>query len=194
MKKLLLHTCCAPCLTSSYEQTMHDFLVVPFWFNPNIEDKKEYNKRLDYFKKMNKIVAANNKILDNYDLDNTIWHKIINGLENEPEGGKRCEKCIKFRLEKTIKEAKQNQYDIFGTTMTASSQKNSKMINQIGKKLSKKYKTKYLNIDFKKKDGYLLSVKLSKKYKLYRQNYCGCKYSTTKELKKNKGLKNNRNN
>lgn len=177
MKKLLLHTCCAPCLTSSFEQIKSDFSVMPFWFNPNIEDKKEYIKRLNNFKKLTKIIRASNKIIDNYDVDNLNWKKEITGLENEPEGGVRCEECIKFRLEKTAKEAKKNQFDIFSTTMTVSPRKNAVMINKIGDELAQKYKIDFKTFDFKKKDGYLLSVKLSKKYNLYRQNYCGCKYS-----------------
>lgn len=179
--KLLLHSCCAPCLTSSYAQTAEDFLVVPFWFNPNIEYKKEYIKRLDNFKKLSEIIQASNIIIDDYNIDNANWHKKITGRKNEPEGGKRCEKCIKFRLEKTAKEAKKNQFDLFGTTMTVSPRKNAVMINKIGEELSKKYKIDFLEADFKKKDGYLLSVKLSKKYSLYRQNYCGCRYSKSKK-------------
>ena len=246
MKKLLLHACCAPCLTSSYKQTMHDFLVVPFWFNPNIEDKQEYNKRLDSFKRLTNKLGCNyirhseslcdeesdvsviphlpalseaeemrdpNLLVDprvislgeaeprrkpeddgkggndttteknQYQIDNLNWQKEIQGLENEKEGGKRCEKCIKFRLEETARKAKKNQFDIFGTTMTVSPRKNASTINKIGNNLAQKYKIDFLSANFKKKDGYFESVKLSKKYKLYRQNYCGCRYSSTEKLK-----------
>jgi len=180
--KLLLHSCCAPCLTSSYAQTTADFFVVPFWFNPNIEDEMEYKKRLDNFKNYTKIIGASNIIINNYQTNNPKWHKEIFGLENEPEGGKRCQKCIQFRLEKTADYAKKNQFDVFGTTMTVSPRKNAKMINKIGQELSQKYKIDFLSADFKKNNGFLISTQLSKKFNLYRQNYCGCKYSN-KELR-----------
>lgn len=180
-KKLLLHSCCAPCLTSSFEQTKGDFLVVPFWFNPNIEPNYEYQKRLNNFDKLTNILKIDSLIIDQYKSDNRKWQKMISGLENEPEGGIRCEKCIKSRLEKTATEAKKRDFKIFGTTMTVSPRKNAFMINKIGNKLAKKHKIDFLEVDFKKKDGYLLSVKLSKKYDLYRQNYCGCRYSKSKE-------------
>lgn len=177
MKKLLLHSCCAPCLTSSFEQTKSNFLVIPFWFNPNIEDRKEYNKRLNNFKKLTNLFRVDSIIVDDYESNNQEWQKIISGLENESEGGKRCERCIKFRLERTAIEAKKRDSDIFSTTMTVSPRKNALMINKIGNELAKKYKIDFLSTDFKKKDGYLLSVKLSKKYDLDRQHYCGCQYS-----------------
>jgi len=175
--KLLLHSCCAPCLTSSYAQTITDFLVVPFWFNPNIEDKIEYKKRLNSFKSYTETIQANNIIINDYKINNSKWHEEISGLENEPEGGKRCQMCIRFRLEKTANYAKKNNFEFFGTTLTVSPRKNAEMINKIGQELSQKYKIDFLTADFKKNNGFLHSTELSKKCNLYRQNYCGCSYS-----------------
>ena len=101
----------------------------------------------------------------------------VNGLENEPEGGKRCEKCFWLRLRKTAVLAKEKGFDEFATTLSVSPHKNAQLINEIGLYLQEEYGVKYLVSDFKKQDGYLKSINLSKKYNLYRQNYCGCEYS-----------------
>ena len=109
------------------------------------------------------------------DYDNSVYHDVIKGLEGELEGGKRCFKCYRLRLEKTASLA--NDFDYFGTTLTISPLKNSKIINEIGLELEKKYGNKYLLSDFKKKEGYKKSIQLSKEYSLYRQNFCGCIFS-----------------
>ena len=116
------------------------------------------------------------KIMD-CDYDNDIYESKIKGLENEPERGKRCSVCFKLRLEKTAKLAKDNNFDYFCTTLTVSPYKNSNLINAIGKELEDIYDITYLASDFKKKNGYKRSIELSAEYNLYRQNYCGCKYS-----------------
>ena len=107
---------------------------------------------------------------------------IAKGLENIPEGGERCHKCYTLRMEKTASLAKENSFDYFCTTLSVSPFKNSRVLNEIGNMLEKKYDIKYLYSDFKKEDGYKKSIEYSKKYNLYRQNYCGCIYS--KENKK----------
>ena len=99
------------------------------------------------------------------------------GLENEPEKGKRCYKCYNLRLEETAKIAKEKNFDYFTTTLSLSPYKNSNWINEIGENLKDKYQVEYLYSDFKKKNGYKRSIELSKEYNLYRQNYCGCIYS-----------------
>ena len=101
----------------------------------------------------------------------------VRGLEDEPEGGARCSVCFKQRLEKTAETASLSGYDYFGTTLTVSPHKNYKLISRIGSELALRYRLSFLDRDFKKKDGFRRSVELSKKYGLYRQNYCGCKYS-----------------
>ena len=99
------------------------------------------------------------------------------GLEHIPEGGARCIKCYHLRLDATAKKAKELGYNYFGTTLTVSPYKKSDKLNEIGEHLSKEYDIKYLYSDFKKKNGYKHSIELSKKYNLYRQDYCGCIYS-----------------
>ena len=115
------------------------------------------------------------------DYENNIYENTIKGLENEPEGGKRCQQCFILRLEKTAQIAKKLNYNYFSTTLTVSPHKNSTIINNIGYELEKKYNIKWLPSDYKKEEGYKKSIELSKKYNLYRQDYCGCKYSVRKE-------------
>ena len=106
-----------------------------------------------------------------------LYEQLVKGLENEPERGNRCTICFKLRLEKTAEIAFKNNYNYFATTLTLSPYKNAKLINEIGFELEKIHKIKYLASDFKKRDGYKKSIELSKKYNLYRQDYCGCIYS-----------------
>lgn len=105
------------------------------------------------------------------------WFGAVKGYEGEREGGKRCEICYRLRLEKTAKFAKENEFQLFTTTLTISPHKDARPINAIGGRLSRKYGLKYYSADFKKKDGFKHSVQLSRKYGLYRQDYCGCMFS-----------------
>lgn len=174
--KLLLHVCCAPC--SSYVLTyLSDYFdITVLYYNPNISPYEEYEKRLNEEKRLIKELDKNIKIME-CTYDNQAFENIAKGLEQVKEGGIRCYKCYTLRLEETAKLAKKHQFDYFTTTLTISPLKNSQVLNKIGKELSEKYDIKYLYSDFKKKEGYKTSIILSKKYNLYRQNYCGCKYS-----------------
>lgn len=180
-EKLLLHTCCAPCLTSVYEKLEANFDVNIFWFNPNIEPEAEGQKRLDNLKAYLKIISFNlNKLYideNDYNKANELWHKRIRDLENEPEGGKRCLECFKFRLEATANFARNNNFKLFTTTLSVSPWKNSKKIISIEQEIAKSLDLEFLNQDFKKNDGYKRSIELSKEFNIYRQNYCGCLYS-----------------
>lgn len=173
--KLLLHSCCGPCSSYVIDYLKDYFTITVLYYNPNIYPETEYNKRkAEQIKLLNKYKI---ELLD-CDYNNEEFENITKGLENEKEGGKRCEKCFYLRLSKTKEVASKNNYDYFTTTLTVSPHKNSEIINSIGSSLEDK-KTKYLYSDFKKRDGYKKSIELSKKYKLYRQNYCGCKWSNT---------------
>jgi hypothetical protein len=111
------------------------------------------------------------------DYENEIYENKIKGLELIKEGGSRCTVCFNLRLEKTALLAKQNNYDFFATTLTVSPHKNANVINEIGKKVEREIGIPFLVSDFKKREGYKKSIEYSKEYNLYRQNYCGCKYS-----------------
>lgn len=174
--KLLLHVCCAPCSSHCLEVLEECFDVSVYYYNPNISPIEEYQKRLLEEINFVKKVHPNIKVIE-AEYDNVNFENIVIGLENLPEGGARCKLCYQMRLEKTARFAKENGFDYFTTSLTISPYKNSKILNEIGENVAKQYGVKYLFSDFKKEDGYKRSIELSNKYNLYRQNYCGCKYS-----------------
>lgn len=181
--RILLHSCCAPCSSYVISYLTAYFDITVFYYNPNIDTNEEYLKRKEEQIRFIKEFKSKNKLsfLD-CDYDKESFMKTIKGYEKEPEGGLRCPKCFLLRLEKTAQKAKELGYDYFGTTLTVSPYKNSKLLNEIGLSLETKYDLKYLISDFKKQNGYLKSIELSKKYHLYRQNYCGCEYSKKDRL------------
>ena len=177
-EKLLLHACCAPCSSACLERLGDIFKIDIYYYNPNIDNIDEYNKRLNEvirFTKSFKTKYPIDVIDGGYDSDT--FFEMAKGLENEPERGKRCYKCYELRLNKTKEYASNNDYDFFATTLTLSPYKNSNWINEIGEKLDKESNSTYLYSDFKKKNGYKRSIELSSVYNLYRQDYCGCIYS-----------------
>ena len=177
-KKLLLHSCCGPCSSYVISYLTNYFDITILYYNPNIYPYDEYLKRKqEQIKLINEIDCSNNLDIMDCDYDNDLYEKCIIGLENEPERGNRCMVCYNLRMEKTAKMAKECNYDYFCTTLSVSPYKNSEWINKIGEKLQNKYNTNRLYADLKKKDGYKQSILLSKKYNLYRQDYCGCIYS-----------------
>ena len=175
---LLLHSCCAPCSSYVISYLNKYFDITVLYYNPNIYPYEEYLKRKnEQIRLINEMDHVNNLSIIDCDYDNDKYERLIKGLENEKEGGSRCHICYKLRLEKTAMMASDGNYDYFSTTLTVSPYKNSKILNEIGESLAVKYNIKWLYSDFKKKDGYKKSVELSKKYNLYRQDYCGCIYS-----------------
>lgn len=181
-KRLLLHSCCAPCSSYCLRYLREFFRITVFYYNPNITEKKEYEKREAEEKRLIEIYnkdEASGFTIDVMDAPYDPGRFTIGaqGLEDEPEGGKRCEMCFRLRLSVCGEYALREKYDFFGTTLTISPLKNEQLINEIGLALSREIGVSYLVSDFKKKNGYKESVELSKKYDLYRQNYCGCIYS-----------------
>ena len=175
---LLLHACCAPCSTACLERLADYFKVTIFYYNPNITDEKEYNKRIEEIKKLLTLINPKYKVeLLEGEYNPKLFLDMSKGLEMEPERGKRCYKCYEMRLKETASIATKLGFNNFCTTLTLSPHKNSDWINEIGERLDKEYESNYLYSDFKKKEGYKRSIELSKKYDLYRQDYCGCIYS-----------------
>lgn len=176
--KLLLHACCAPCSSYCLEYLSQYFEIIILYYNPNISLKEEYEYRLQEEKRLISLMEFKNPVtIIDGEYNTQDFFKAVKGLENEPEGGKRCEKCFALRLEKSAVMAKKLDCDYFSTTLTISPLKNAQVINSIGEELSKRYGVKWLFSDFKKREGYKRSIVLSKKYDLYRQNYCGCVFS-----------------
>jgi len=176
---LLLHACCGVCSSSVLEKLNNYFNTTILYYNPNIYPEEEYQKRLQTQKEIIEKMELKVEILE-IGYDSKEFEKIAMGLENEKEGGSRCSKCFYLRLEKTAQLAKKNNFEYFTTTLSVSPHKDSQILNKIGKILEEKYQIKYLYSDFKKKEGYKRSNELAKEYNLYRQNYCGCKYSIPK--------------
>lgn len=175
--KLLLHSCCGPCSTQVISFLKDYFKITILYYNPNIEPFEEYEHRKREQKRfINEYKDAEIDFLD-CDYDNQEFKKCSKGLESEPEGGARCHKCYYLRLYKTAVMAHLNNFEYFGTTLTVSPYKNSQIINKIGEEISKRVNIPYIYGDFKKNDGYKKSIEYSKKYNLYRQDYCGCLYA-----------------
>ena len=175
---LLLHACCAPCSSAVLERLASHFKISILYYNPNITEEKEYQKRLDELKNfISKLTFKYPINIIDSRYEPKEFFQIAKGLEKEKERGKRCYKCYELRLEETAKIAKEKNFDFFATTLTLSPYKITPWLNEIGEKLSEKYQANYLYSDFKKKNGYKRSIELSKEYNLYRQDYCGCIYS-----------------
>ena len=176
---LLLHSCCAPCSTYVINELQNFFKLTIFYYNPNIEPTEEYEKRKNEQLRLIEEIGDINFI--DCDYDNNSFLESIKGFENYPEGKERCTKCIYLRINATAIKAIDEGFNYFGTTLTVSPHKNSIIINEIGELIAKKYNIKYLYSDFKKRDGYKKSIELSKKYNLYRQDYCGCLFAKEKK-------------
>ena len=179
--KLLVHSCCAPCSSYVLEYLNKYFNITVLYYNPNIYPFEEYEYRKNEQKRLISEMKFENPVsFIDCDYDNNSFNKAVKGLEIEPEGGKRCEKCFELRLNKTAEVAKENGFDYFVTTLSISPLKNAETLNRIGKEAGEKYGVKYLLSDFKKNNGYKRSIELSREYSLYRQNFCGCVYSKQK--------------
>lgn len=174
-KRLLLHSCCAPCSSHCLSELSPQIGVTVLYYNPNLDCAEEYEKR----KREQLRFLQETGLADFLDCDYAPEEYLaaVRGLEEEKEGGARCAVCFRLRLERTAREAKARGFDYFATTLTVSPLKNAKLINTIGFAVAEEVGVRYLPSDFKKRGGYLHSVKLSEEYGLYRQDYCGCAFS-----------------
>jgi predicted adenine nucleotide alpha hydrolase (AANH) superfamily ATPase len=175
---LLLHSCCGPCSSYVLEYLAQYFDITVFYYNPNIYPEAEFHKRAEVQRELLGKMALPRPVrllVPDYEPD--AFEKIAAGLEDEPEGGRRCLNCFELRLEEAAKAAAAGGYDCFTTTLSVSPHKNAEALNAIGAMMGEKYGVSYLYADFKKKNGYKRSIELSGQYGLYRQNYCGCRYS-----------------
>ncbi|HCD43013.1 MAG TPA: hypothetical protein DEQ64_04635 [Lachnoclostridium sp.] len=182
--RLLLHSCCAPCSSYVLEYLSRYFEITVYFYNPNIYPPEEYVRRV---KEQKRLIASMNfahpVTFEAGAYEPEEFHRIVRGLEMEPEGGTRCFKCYELRLQEAAKVAQAGRFDYFTTTLSISPLKNAEKLNEIGEKLAKEYRVAYLPSDFKKKNGYKRSVELSGEYGLYRQDYCGCIYSQKERQK-----------
>ena len=192
-KKLLLHSCCAPCSSYVLEYLREYFDITVFFYNPNISNGLEYEKRLQEekrlieayneqvesgnFEKMNSTENASTIKIMEVGYEPSEFYEAVKGYEQCKEGGERCYKCFELRLGKSAKIAKEGGFDYFTTTLTISPLKNADWLNEIGRLEGEKEGVLFLPSDFKKKDGYKRSIQLSRDFELYRQDFCGCGFS-----------------
>ena len=174
--RLLLHACCAPCSSYVLEYLNKYFEISVFYYNPNISPEEEYIHRVNEIRRLISEMCPEVTLIEGrYEPEK--FYQMAKGLENEPERGARCLKCYRMRLEASGEEAARGGFDFFTTTLSISPQKDSAVLNQIGREVSEIYGIPYLFSDFKKKGGYKRSIELSAEYGLYRQNFCGCVFS-----------------
>lgn len=172
--KLLLHICCATCAAYVLKELEEDYDVTAYYYNPNIYPEKEYKIR---FVEAKKFCEKNNINFIEECPDQDRWFELTKGHEKDPERGDRCTICYGMRLQKTAQYAKKYGFDYFGTDLSISPHKDANRLNSIGNKLSDSMNIKYLEANFKKKDGFKKAMNISRCENFYRQDYCGCKYS-----------------
>lgn len=177
---LLLHSCCAPCSSHCLSVLAPLAKVTVLYFNPNIFPAEEYEKRKSEQMRFIKEAYPQVKVCD-CDYDHTLFLAAVKGLEGEKEGGARCTECFRLRLTAAARAAKTLGCDMFATTLTVSPHKNAPLINETGREIQAREGVEFLPSDFKKKEGYKHSILLSRRYSLYRQNYCGCEFSLAKD-------------
>ena len=196
---LLLHSCCGPCSTAAISRLAKSFRVTVFYYNPNMDTAAEYERR----------AAAQRRVIDAFNVKPTGGASVAGsfpvhyieetynsapfcdaaqGLEAEKEGGARCEMCFRLRLKRTAKKAREMGADYFCTTLTVSPMKDAACVNRAGFEAGKAFGVKWLWSDFKKDDGYALSIRLSRSLGLYRQDYCGCAFSKREKSNEAKPL------
>ena len=147
-------------------------MPVVYFCNPNLDTEDEFNRRFE----AQKIVCMYHWVdLEVEEYKHDEYLRAVKGLEDEPERGKRCVECIRLRLQKTVNKAKELGINKFTTSLPISPHKNFEMISRIGRELADDLE--FVAIDFKKKDGFLKTNKLSKELGIYRQNYCGCEFA-----------------
>ena len=173
---LLLHSCCGPCSSAVLERLCGHFRVTLLYYNPNIEPEEEYLHRLAEQRRLLELLPGEIPLLE-CPYGHEEFDAFAPKMADAPEGGKRCLCCFALRLDYTARMAKEHGFEYFTTTLSVSPHKNAENVNRIGAEAGEKAGVKYLYADFKKKNGYLRSLELSREYGLYRQDYCGCRYS-----------------
>lgn len=171
---LLLHTCCGGCGAWVPQELSKFFKVTLFFFNPNIHPKQEYKERLKNVKQVADHLGLP-LITEIYDPQ--AWLSAVRGLEQEPEGGKRCAVCFEYRLRETACYAKAHDFDVFASTLTVGRNKKAEIIHPLGGKIAKEIGVPFLARDFKKQGGIQRSLDCTEHFNITRQTYCGCVFS-----------------
>lgn len=180
--RLLLHSCCAPCSSYCIEYLSKFFDITLLYYNPNISPSQEYDKRVAELIRMCREMEERGALGSHVEViegryEPEVFEDMARGLEDLPEGGGRCYKCYELRMREAAREAAAGAFDYFTTTLSISPLKNAEWINEIGERLAAETGTMHLPSEFKKRGGYQRSIELSGEYELYRQNFCGCRFS-----------------
>lgn len=174
-EKLLFHACCGPCATTGvHALTEEKRGVTLYFYGGNIHPYDEWQRRLEA---LQKLAAAYCLPLIVRPYDTSEWDRRTVGLENEREGGRRCERCMRLQLESAAEKAAELSVSTLCTSLTLSPQKHPDLINLWGRELAGRYALNWEERIWRKKNGQLFSVRECKRLGLYRQNYCGCRYS-----------------
>ena len=183
--RLLLHSCCAPCSSAVLERLTDWFDLTVFYYNPNIAPEEEFLRRAEEQRRLIAELPHAHEIQFRCgEYESEAFEAMARGLEDMPEGGERCTRCFRLRLGKTAALAAREGFDYFTTTLSISPLKDAQRLNAIGGELAEQFGVSYLFSDFKKKNGYKRSCELSLQYGLYRQDYCGCRFSQMEREKK----------
>ena len=176
--KLLLHSCCAPCSSVCLERLTSEYEIFDYYYNPNITEKTEYDYREEELMRLIGEIPHDNPIhFVKGEYNPELYFNAVKGFEDCPERGDRCSICFRLRLMASALKCKELGCDAFATTLTLSPLKDAELLNRIGEEVGAEVGVTYLPSNFKKKNGYLRSIELSKEYNLYRQSYCGCVFS-----------------
>jgi predicted adenine nucleotide alpha hydrolase (AANH) superfamily ATPase len=184
-QSLLLHACCAPCSSYVIEYLSSYFDITVYYYNPNIYPPEEYHRRLAELRKFLPVfppaeqnsVKLVETVYEPHEYDDAVKISETPSLADENERGERCRRCYELRMSRSYRYAAENGFDWFTTTLSISPFKDADKINNIGRALEKPGGPRFLTSDFKKKSGFLRSLQISSEYGLYRQQYCGCRYS-----------------
>jgi predicted adenine nucleotide alpha hydrolase (AANH) superfamily ATPase len=171
---LLLHICCAPCSTHVIDVLSQDFRTSGFFYNPNIYPPREQVRRLEETRWLCRRLGL--PLFEDRS-DTQVWSRRMRGREGDYEGGPYCSVCFWIRLWRTAREAQRRGFPFLATTLTISPHKNAAAVNHMGELAARRAGIRFCGRDFKKGDGFLHSCRLSERYHLYRQDYCGCRYS-----------------
>jgi predicted adenine nucleotide alpha hydrolase (AANH) superfamily ATPase len=172
------------------ERLAADFTVTIYYYNPNMSDKVEFQRRADELAKLRGLGADFEVVVEEY--APAEYDEVVAGYEMLGEGSERCYRCYELRMSRAAKYAAQGGFDYFATTLSVSPHKKSDWIREIGLRHEALSGVRYLDRDFKKQDGYRRSLELSRELGLYRQNYCGCKWSKAESAERAKARGNSR--
>jgi epoxyqueuosine reductase len=172
--RLLLHVCCGPCSTAVIERLLPDYDVTLFWHNPNLQPAEEAEQRLEAARQVAAALGVEFVVAVGGEAE---FAALCQGREELPEGGERCRLCYELRLRRACEYAAAHGHDLVATTLTISPHKPAAVVNEIGQGVAADHGVSFLAADFGKRAGFQRSLQMSRELELYRQTYCGCRWS-----------------